>query len=202
MKKNELLLTTNNLGIDACVFFHGLDKNGNKLYRVCLDSKAMEKYKSLDKCEKVGKRANYDKNYVLTSCYDYKEFTQRLIEKIYCGNWVNIEDVNPLDHGGLWVKKDTSKGCYSVVRLSIDEYVNDEYCIQDMYIDLNASWINWDDVKNCGGVSTYNNDYEKIQDLLGYYSSYEFGCYDGEKFELNKNIARKKLNERNIHIAF
>jgi hypothetical protein len=60
--------------------------------------------------------------------------------------WENYGDVDPIEHGGIFVKPDeVMVGCYYIEK--VDKIPdNDKYLISSLYVDVNDSWINKDEV--------------------------------------------------------
>jgi hypothetical protein len=82
----------------------------------------------------------------------------------------NFGDVNPLDHGGIWVKQ-INKTEYEIVK-NIPE-TNEIY---DLSIDITDSWIEKNDVMSFIGMT--NESFDPLWFAIGctdYYSPENFG---------------------------
>lgn len=87
--------------------------------------------------------------------------------------WTNYGDVNPLEHGGIWLEKD-QEHCYRVVLL---DTMDEKYLFRDCYVDISGEWIKWKDVLDCSGHDKDATEVDKVLALLNYYSILEFeGC--------------------------
>lgn len=92
-------------------------------------------------------------------------------------NYENFGDVNPIQHGGLWIAKDeTRENAYYVLRNTPieDRAEYGKQIFDDMYVELDDTWIDWEDVRSTYGTDM-ENEIEKIISVVGYYSSDNFG---------------------------
>jgi len=92
--------------------------------------------------------------------------------------WVNYGDVNYMEHGGIFVKKDTKDfpRCFYVVCLFQDQDVEDTWVIQDLYINLeNVDWVNWEDIYAFTELNETATDVERVIALIDYYAPENFG---------------------------
>lgn len=92
-------------------------------------------------------------------------------------SWTNYGDVNALEHGGDFIKKDSDyplDKCYYYVKV-INMYNacgEDGFMVEEAYIDLNDSWIDWNAVETTCDVT--NRDEIKVIDVVSYYGIEEF----------------------------
>lgn len=99
------------------------------------------------------------------------------MEKNNNSAWTNYGDVNPLEHGGIFVKKDEAenafKGCYFIEK--VDKIPdNDKFLISSLYVDVNDTWINKDEVVSCCDTPK-NDELMYAIDCTSYYNSANFG---------------------------
>lgn len=101
--------------------------------------------------------------------------------------WENYGDVNPVEHGGLWISKDPdTKSSYYLVEFN--PFDGGGYRIGDAYIDLTDSWISWEDVESY--VDNMETDIEKVIGIHSYYGAeHSGGTY------LNFNTLEEALAE-------
>lgn len=113
-------------------------------------------------------------------------------------NWTNYGDINPLDHNGIWIKQDYDTN-YNVVKVTnLEESCSGEgFYIEDIYIDINDTWIDLEAVKACSGVSEDNNNMLAVA-IADYYGGYNCGgsCYTLD----TKDETLQFLNNYNISI--
>lgn len=91
-------------------------------------------------------------------------------------SWKNYGDVNPVEHGGIFIKKDGTDfpRCYYVITI-YKAPEDDVWILSDMYVDLNDDWYDWDSVYIYASVSEDDSDIDKVIALTQYYGSVEFG---------------------------
>jgi len=113
--------------------------------------------------------------------------------------WTNYGDVNALEHGGDFIKKDIDyplDKCYYYVKV-INMYNacgEDGYRVEEGYIDLNDSWIDWNAVETTCDVT--DRDEIKVIDVVSYYGMEEFNgealSFDDET-EVLEHLATKGI---------
>ncbi len=86
--------------------------------------------------------------------------------------WKKYGDVNPLEHGGLWVAHDTEiEGrCYYVIGLNPIDGEN-KWRFIDGYIDLDDTWIDWNEVRVSMDTPTNASDEMLAVDCYHYYGN-------------------------------
>lgn len=89
--------------------------------------------------------------------------------------WQAYGDVNPLDHGGQWIKQLTPTTFRVVILITPSENVdNDMYCIEDCEVDITDSWIDWESVKmSCD--TPPNDPIRQAMDAISHYGTANFG---------------------------
>jgi hypothetical protein len=91
--------------------------------------------------------------------------------------WENYGDINPLDHGGLFISKDNdsfSDRQFYVIQVIPYPY-REAWLIQDGLIDLDDDWIEWDSVKETMGTPEDASDEHLATEVMYYYGSHT-GC--------------------------
>lgn len=96
-------------------------------------------------------------------------------------NWVNYGDVNPIPHGGFWIKQ-TGETTYDYVELTL---VNNgmttprmEYWIISGTVDLSDDWLEWPSVFETFDIDEDTNNEFKVNSVVGYYGYSDFGNVD------------------------
>lgn len=87
--------------------------------------------------------------------------------------WENYGDINPIEHGGMFVKYDSQIGgrCYYAVSLT---YIEGEgkWLLIDGYIDLDDDWIEWDKIKDTMDTPDNADDEYLATDVMHYYGGH------------------------------
>lgn len=108
--------------------------------------------------------------------------------------WKNYGDVNPVEYGGTWIKKD-NENCFLVVRsIPIEE---DGYLFEDLYVDISSSWIDWNFVNELSDGDINDGPIEKVLKLIDCYSNLEFGT---EKIIKNEEDLINELKKYDIFV--
>lgn len=113
--------------------------------------------------------------------------------------WENYGDINPIEHGGMFVKQDLeiSGRYYYVVSLT---HIGSEgkWLLIDGYIDLNDDWIEWDSVKKTMNTPKDADDRYLATDVMHYYGTH---CSNGEEVLLeSEKEVREWLKLRGINV--
>ncbi|UNA01665.1 OCR-like antirestriction protein [Bacillus phage vB_BcgM] len=148
-------------------------------------------------------RADIDNNSYME---DLEDIAKRVIAEFKCivnkdASWENYGDVNALEHGGVFIKKDTDyplDKCYYVVKvINMDSACGEEgYMVEECYMDLKDDWIDWEAVESTCDIA--ESDGVKVCDLLSYYGITEF---NGETYEFdNESEVLEHLAEQGICI--
>jgi hypothetical protein len=90
-------------------------------------------------------------------------------------NWVNYGDVNPLEHGGLWLLQDEeNENEFDIVELLVGDSWEEGkvYFLSDGHIDVTDDWIDWDMV----GVNEDVPADFKAMSAVNAYGMIEFGA--------------------------
>lgn len=93
--------------------------------------------------------------------------------------WVNLGDVNPLEHGGFFIRKD-DENSYDVVALhNLEESAGEPgWLIENGYVCLDDEWIDWERVKEFAGIVENVSDEMLVRSAWDYYEHVEFnGSY-------------------------
>lgn len=91
--------------------------------------------------------------------------------------WANYGDVNPLDHGGMFVSKDKDceRSYYAIKVTPLEDRIGESWLVQDGYVDLTDSWIEWDRVKETMDTPEDADDEILTVDVFHYYGGHT-GC--------------------------
>ena len=91
--------------------------------------------------------------------------------------WNNYGDINPIEHGGFFIKPDSKEfpRCYYAVTVDKLAHEEDHWLLQDLYIDLNNDWYEWDSVNSYADLDENSSDIDKVIALVHYYGGEEFG---------------------------
>lgn len=173
---NEASLYYNYIAVIVNKWLEGL--NYDQLERIDIDE--------LDSCieHEIG---DIDNNSYME---ELEDIAKRVITGFKCkvnkdASWENYGDVNALEHGGDFIKKDSDyplDKCYYYVKV-INMYNacgEDGYRVEEGYIDLNDSWIDWHAVETTCDVS--DRDEIKVIDAVSYYGMEEF---NGETYNFD-----------------
>lgn len=109
--------------------------------------------------------------------------------------WENFGDVNPIPHGGFWVKK-VGETEYEYV--SLDLMDGTSYLISSGKVDLSDNWIEWEKIfKSCDINESAENQW-KVKDVVWYYGHHNFG---GEHPDYEFKYNSETENEEEIKEA-
>lgn len=91
--------------------------------------------------------------------------------------WGNYGDVNPIDHGGMFVSKDedVERSFYVIQVTPLEDSTEERWLVQDGYIDLDDSWIEWDRLKATMDTPENADDEYLAIDVMQYYGGHT-GC--------------------------
>jgi hypothetical protein len=93
--------------------------------------------------------------------------------------WTNYGDVNPIEHGGMFVSKDkdsSSERQFYVIQVIPNGYEGEEkWLVYDGLIDLEDSWIEWDAIKETMDTPEGSDDEYLATDVMHYYGVHT-GC--------------------------
>ena len=82
--------------------------------------------------------------------------------------WTAYGDVNPIEHGGVWMRQDTET-CYQVVTVKPYDDIESQWLVTDSYIDMSDSWI--DRLRVASYVGCHRDDITAM-DVVSYYGEY------------------------------
>lgn len=116
-------------------------------------------------------------------------------------NWSFIGDVNPLDHGGMWIKQ-TGYTNYDMVQVVPTEEGYTE--IHDMYVEITDEWLDFPAVAAYGDYKTSDPIEHFIASAVSYHGQVNFGStapiiirnVDSE----NENMITELLAQRGIYL--
>ena len=95
--------------------------------------------------------------------------------------YINFGDENPLSYYGIWLRKDSdNEKCFNIVKVDNLEWFcgsscENKYRLEEGYIDLSDSWIEWDRVYDEYNLTEESDDEEKAICAIQYYTILEFG---------------------------
>lgn len=113
--------------------------------------------------------------------------------------WENFGDVNPIEHGGIFVKKDieiNSDTCYYIVKNVYDED-GEKHILYDLYIDISDDWIEKESVMDYIGMTKEN--FDPIFYAIGCTEYYNYLEFQGDRTECNEEELKRELSKRNIY---
>jgi len=104
-------------------------------------------------------------------------------------------DVNPIEHGGQWVKK-IDEHVYDIITIQNIEDVEGEPLIlfSEVQIEVTDKWINKNEVISCCDTPKDNEEMYAL-DIVSYYGAYQSG---GSEERLSINEVKKRLTELEI----
>lgn len=115
--------------------------------------------------------------------------------------WTNYGDVNPIEHGGMFVKYDEEIGGrnYYVIQLTpLEDVDTEKWAVIDGYVDLDDDWIEWKDVQSTVNTPKATNDEYLATDVMLYYGT---NLSNGEMPILNsREEVEQFLKDREIGI--
>jgi hypothetical protein len=88
--------------------------------------------------------------------------------------WMALGDVNPMEHGGAWVKHDEGT-CFYVVTWHPSEDEENMGNFADSYVDLSDSWQDHEAVGSWADWQESTPDEIKSVDMVTYYGTLNFG---------------------------
>jgi hypothetical protein len=106
----------------------------------------------------------------------------------------NYGDINPLQHGGIFIKQ-IGETEYHIVTNDILEDMEGYSIVGSSIIDITDSWIDIDGVKNSCGITVNNK--QLTSDILWYYGHYH--C-NGEQETIKNEEVIEYLKKYGIEI--
>jgi hypothetical protein len=127
-----------------------------------------------------------------------------MLKMINNNKWENYGDVNPIPHGGFFVKADDLilfPDCYYVVTLTDMDSACGEpgFLISNAYVDLNEDWVEWEKVRDYAGL--YDEDTDPgllVEAAVSYYGPENFG--GSSEVYPDEESAREELESHGIKI--
>lgn len=113
--------------------------------------------------------------------------------------WTNYGDANPLEHGGIWVKKDEDNDtCFYIIKNQLIDGDTDKQQVLDLYVDTSDSWIEKKEVMDYIGM--VDSNFDLVQFAIGAVETYSYDNF-GSKIETgSKEETIKQLKEFGIDI--
>lgn len=89
-------------------------------------------------------------------------------------SWVNLGDMDPIEHGGIFVRKDKDfpKACDVIMVNFLD--AAEKFFVDEGYVDTEDDWIEWEDIINYTGYTPETVE-EKAMEVVQFYGSYQTG---------------------------
>jgi hypothetical protein len=127
-----------------------------------------------------------------------------MLKMIDNNEWKNYGDVNPIPHGGFFVKADDKilfPGCYYIVTITDMDSACGEpgFLISSAYVDLNDDWIDWDRVTDYAGIGEDNEPEWLVEAAVSYYGPENFG--GSSEVYPDEDSARAELESHGIKIG-
>ncbi|QEM43317.1 HU-like domain-containing DNA binding protein [Bacillus phage Chotacabras] len=179
----ERLLSENEAGL----FYNYIAKKVN----TWLEGLTYDQREKID-LHQIDERIEHERSYIDNDNYmqDLEDITKRIIAEFKGivnkdSSWTNYGDVNALEHGGSFIKKDSDyplEKCYYIVEV-IDMNTacgEDGFMVEEAYIDLNDSWIDWEAITESYDIA--ESDEMKVKDAFSYYGVIEF---NGETYKFD-----------------
>jgi hypothetical protein len=115
--------------------------------------------------------------------------------------WENYGDMNPLDHGGFWIKRMEGVPTeFSIVTLDImSDSAPNKYLISTGYVDIEDSWIDWEGVRSTMDTREGAEPIELARDVFEYHGS--LNCGGDTIGSPNLTQALRELKAHGIIIA-
>jgi hypothetical protein len=112
--------------------------------------------------------------------------------------WENYGDVNPIEHGGMFVLYDEEiEGrCYYVIEVNSEIDGEEKWAIIDGYVDLDDDWIEWDSINETMDSPSDADDKRLVTDVMHYYGTH----LSNGKMEIidNREMVIEYLTNRDI----
>lgn len=87
--------------------------------------------------------------------------------------WVYIGDVNPVEHGGTWVRvSEVGTEVYEFIKLQ--EWFDERIALATGEVCVTDDWIDQQAIENFGDVSLVGNPHEYVESVVSYYGIGEF----------------------------
>lgn len=87
------------------------------------------------------------------------------------GAWEFSGDVNPVEHGGIWVRK-LWENEYEFIK--VQEWFDDHIAVAHGQFDITEDWIDQEGVESYGDTSRENNPHDFVGMVVSYYGIGEF----------------------------
>jgi hypothetical protein len=88
--------------------------------------------------------------------------------------WTNYGDVNPLDHGAIWLSKDEeTENCYHIIRWEPE--TDESGMFSNGYIDLSDNWFELQSIADYADWNLETTKEQRAMDIFSYYGCENFG---------------------------
>lgn len=115
-------------------------------------------------------------------------------------SWENYGDVNPIDHGGMFVKHDDQVSGRNYYVVSLQNFVDEgerKWLLIDGYIDLDDDWIEWESIKATMDTDEGASDEWLACDVMHYYGTH---CSNSESEIIeSESDVRDRLKQMEIN---
>lgn len=113
-------------------------------------------------------------------------------------SWTNYGDVNPIEHGGTFVKHDEVIGGRNYYAIKLTPMEDGTWLVIDGYIDLDDSWIEWESLRSTMDTPIDASDELLACDCVEYYGNHTSN--GEEKIISERKEIEKFLENRGIVI--
>lgn len=100
--------------------------------------------------------------------------------------WINYEDINPIENGGIFVQQDGATS-FKIIKLFFDDSIG-KNVLWDMYVDVSDTWIDRNAVNEYGDLQQDAADYDTrlAIECTSYYAPDNFGCTENVFLDLEE----------------
>lgn len=112
-------------------------------------------------------------------------------------SWKNYGDINPIEHGGQFVKHDEEISGRRFYVVHLNPFEDGKWLLLDAYIDLDDDWIEWKSVFETCDTDENESDHILASDVLWYYGNHTGA--DEEIIESEEEV-RERLKQLGIEV--
>lgn len=115
--------------------------------------------------------------------------------------WVNVGDVNPVENGGLWVKKDenVTRAFHVIEWLPFVYRGKLKGWISSGFVDLNAQWIDYSLISDYVGNQRFRNMVDEVL-VSVVFKFYNVSNFDGCTMCITERQLMQRLDELGIRL--
>lgn len=122
-------------------------------------------------------------NYDLNEGVDFCECGEpKTVDVNYCDNcheklnngWVFIGDVNPIEHGGIWIREEEGGNGEQFEFVKVQEWFDEHIAIAHGTLDITDDWIDREGVESYGDSSLAESPHNYVATVVDYYGIGEF----------------------------